>query len=161
VHRIAGTDAFARDGHGRDAGGQGRQLNDGEIAYVRKDSDDRGLFYNSSGKKGPRGLVRSPSWSPDGKLVVYHRFLSLKSASWQEAWSRNSRYGLVNTESLPAFDPSGQRLIATVGFDAAALVATSAFVVLATANLAAVLAILSGIGKESGLDAAQPGDVAD
>jgi Tol biopolymer transport system component len=45
---------------------------------------------------------------------VYHRFLSLKSASWQEAWSRNSRYELVNTKNLPAFDPSGKRLIATV-----------------------------------------------
>jgi Tol biopolymer transport system component len=67
-------------------------LNDDEIAYVRKDGDERGIFYTSAGKRGPAGLVRSPSWSPDGKLVVYHRLLSLKSASWQKAWSRNSRY---------------------------------------------------------------------
>ena len=53
-------------------------LNDGEIAYVRKDSDDRGISYNSTGKKGPLGMVRSPSWSPDGKRVVYHRLLDLK-----------------------------------------------------------------------------------
>jgi len=89
-------------------------VNDGEIAYIRKDSDDRGLFYNSAGKKGPSGLVRSPSWSPDKKLVVYHRFLSLKAASWQEAWSRNSRYRLINTKALPAFDPTSKRLIASV-----------------------------------------------
>jgi len=31
-----------------------------------------------------------------------------------KAWSRNSRYELVNTKFLPAFDPSGKRLIVTV-----------------------------------------------
>ena len=54
-------------------------LNDGEIAYVRKDSDDRGISYNSTGKRGPLGMVRSPSWSPDGKRVVYHRLLEPES----------------------------------------------------------------------------------
>jgi TolB protein len=87
-------------------------LNDGAIAYVRRDTDDRGIFDNS-GKEGPRGMVRSPSWSPDGKRVVYHRLLSLTPPSWQRGWSRNPNYDLVNTRSFPAFDPSGKRLIAT------------------------------------------------
>jgi TolB protein len=88
-------------------------LNDGEIAYVKKDADDRGIFYNSAGKKGPLGMVRSPSWSPDGTRVVYHRLLDLKTPAWRKAWSRNPGYDLVNTHGLPAFDPSGKRLIAT------------------------------------------------
>ena len=88
-------------------------LNDGEIAYVRKDSDSRGISYHSTEKGGPTGMVRSPSWSPDGKHVVYHRLLDLKPASWQKAWSRNPSYDLVTTNTLPAFDPSGKRLIAT------------------------------------------------
>ena len=88
-------------------------LSDGEIAYVRKDTDDRGIFYNSTGKEGPRGMARSPSWSPDGKRVVYQRLLSLTPPSWQKAWSRNPNYDLVNTKFLPAFDPSGKRLIVT------------------------------------------------
>lgn len=88
-------------------------LNDGEIAYVRKDGDDRGLAYRSTGKKGPLGLVRSPSWSPDGKRVVYHRLLSQNVPAWQRAWSRNPAYDLVTTNAMPAFDPSGKRLIAT------------------------------------------------
>jgi Tol biopolymer transport system component len=88
-------------------------LNDGEIAYVRKDGDRRGITYNSTEKAGPLGLVRSPSWSPDGKHVVYHRLLDLRPRSWQKAWSRNPSYDLVTTNTLPAFHPSGTRLIAT------------------------------------------------
>ena len=88
-------------------------LNDGEIAYVRKDTDARGISYNSTGKGGPLGMVRSPSWSPDGKRVVYHKLLDLKPPSWRKAWSRNPSYDLVTTNTLPAFDPSGKRLIAT------------------------------------------------
>jgi Tol biopolymer transport system component len=88
-------------------------LNDGEIAYVRKDTDGRGIYYNSNGKEGARGIVRSPSWSPDGKRVVYHRLLDLKIPSWQKAWSRNPSYNLVVTSFFPAFDPSGKRLAAT------------------------------------------------
>lgn len=88
-------------------------LNDGEIAYVRKDTDRRGISYSSTEKEGPLGMVRSPSWSPDGKRVVYHKLLDLKPPSWKKAWSRNSSYDLVTTNTLPAFDPSGTRLIAT------------------------------------------------
>jgi Tol biopolymer transport system component len=88
-------------------------LNDGQIAYVRKDGDDRGIAYGSTGKKGPLGLVRSPSWSPDGKRVVYHKLLGRNIPAWKKAWSRNPAYDLVNTTQSPAFDPSGKRLIAT------------------------------------------------
>jgi Tol biopolymer transport system component len=88
-------------------------LNDGEIAYVRKDTDGRGISYISSEKGGPRGMVRSPSWSPDGKRVVYHKLVDLKPPLWKKAWSRNPSYDLVTTNTLPAFDPSGARLVVT------------------------------------------------
>ena len=88
-------------------------LNTGEIAYVKKDGDNRGISYSSTGREGPRGLLRSPSWSPDGTRVVYHKLLDLKVPAWQKAWSRNPSYELVTTDTLPAFDPSGRRLIAT------------------------------------------------
>jgi len=88
-------------------------LNNGEIAYVTKDGDNRGISYNATGRKGPLGLVRSPSWSPDGTRVVYHKLLNLKVPSWQKAWSRSPSYDLVKTDALPTFDPSGKRLIAT------------------------------------------------
>jgi TolB protein len=89
-------------------------LNNGEVAYVTKDGDNRGIFYSATGRQGPLGLVRSPSWSPDGTRVVYHKLLGLEVPAWQKTWSRNPGYDLITTNTFfPAFDPSGKRLIGT------------------------------------------------
>ena len=47
-------------------------LSANEIGYIRKDSDEPGIYY-TSGARGPRGQVRAASWSPDGSRVVFHR----------------------------------------------------------------------------------------
>ena len=38
-----------------------------EIGYIRKDTPEAGIYY-SSGRRGPRGPIRTASWSPDGNL---------------------------------------------------------------------------------------------
>jgi Tol biopolymer transport system component len=49
-------------------------LPSGEIAYLRRDKAVKGVFYGM-GTPGPKGEdLRTPSWSPDGKQVVYSRF---------------------------------------------------------------------------------------
>ena len=87
-------------------------LASGEIAYVRKDTQAPGIFYGA-GKPGPAGAVRSPSWSPDGARVVYHKIISSEARDWQKSWSRNPDYELVLTRWLPAFHPSGDRFVAS------------------------------------------------
>jgi TolB protein len=84
-------------------------LSSGEIAYVRKDAGAPGVVY-LSGTPGPGGAVRSPSWSPDGTRVAYHKILSNQPSDWQKTWSRSSEYELILTRWLPAFHPAGQRL---------------------------------------------------
>ena len=45
-----------------------------DVGYIRKDNGEPGSgIYYTSGKRGPRGDVRTASWSPDGKYVVFHR----------------------------------------------------------------------------------------
>ena len=101
------------------AGGPGVKMSpdilpSGETAYVRRDSRAEGVFYGE-GRPGPAGAVRSPSWSPDGARVVYHRILdSVTVPDWEKTWSRDSRYELILTRTLPSFDPSGERFVATV-----------------------------------------------
>src|SRR5262249_42733103 len=46
----------------------------GEIGYIRKDTSDDGIYY-TSGKRGPKGAIRSSAWSPDGTRVAFHRRL--------------------------------------------------------------------------------------
>ena len=82
-----------------------------EIGYVRKDPDNPGIFY-TSGKAGPRGKLRAPSWSPDGSLVVYHKILSSASPlSPKKAFSRLPDFELATTQQLPTFNPSGDHFL--------------------------------------------------
>ena len=87
-------------------------LPSGEVAYIRRDTQARGVFY-SDGKTGPSGDVRWPSWSPDGSRLVYGRVVMAPSGTVRNVWSRNPRYELVSTGILPAYDSSGTRYVAT------------------------------------------------
>ncbi len=87
-------------------------LPSGEVAYVRKDLGGPGVFYGAA-RPGPAGAVRSPSWSPDGRRLLYHKIASTEARDWQRTFSRDPRYELVLTRWLPAFHPSGERFIAT------------------------------------------------
>ncbi len=89
-------------------------LPSGETAYVRRDGPSQGVFYEG-GKAGPAGDVRWPSWSPDGSRVVYGRVATptLPSTTPRKVWSRNPGYELFSTGILPAYDPSGERYVAT------------------------------------------------
>ncbi|MET1083532.1 MAG: hypothetical protein ABWY12_10860 [Burkholderiales bacterium] len=89
-------------------------LPSGDIAYVRRDGPVGGVVYGN-GKPGPTGAVRSPSWSPDGARVVYHKILdSVTIPDWDKTWSRDSRYELILTRDLPSFDPAGERFVVSV-----------------------------------------------
>ena len=91
-------------------------LGQNEIGYVRKDMPDRGIYYLSGGR-GPRGPIRTASWSPDGKLVVFHKRVPEPATPLREAFSRNSNYELqiASGGTHPSFNPSGTQFV-TTGF---------------------------------------------
>jgi len=68
----------------------------------------------ASGSAGVRGAFRSPSWSADGKQLVFDRDLG----TWPPlgyAWSRDSRYRVLRTGIFPSFAPHGDRFVENDG----------------------------------------------
>src|SRR6266849_3719343 len=59
-----------------------------DAGYVRKDTagDGAGIYY-TSGKRGPSGDVRTASWSPDGRRVVFHKRLPAPPPTWKKTFS--------------------------------------------------------------------------
>jgi len=84
-----------------------------DVGYVRKDQNGTGAgIYYMSGKRGPRGDIRTASWSPDGKRVVFHKRLTVPLPALRKTFSRNSKYELSLTGTyLPAFSPTGDRFV--------------------------------------------------
>jgi TolB protein len=90
-------------------------LGQNEIGYIRKDTPNAGIYY-MSGQRGPQGPIRRASWSPDGKLVVFHKRVPENPTSFQKAFSRNSNYDLqIVNGTLPSFNRSGTQFV-TTGF---------------------------------------------
>lgn len=81
-----------------------------DIGYIRKDSDDTGIYYTSGGR-GPRGQVRAASWSPDGSRVVFHRRQVAPTTWWKSTWSRNPEFDLALTSIMPSFGREGGRFV--------------------------------------------------
>ncbi|HKS72908.1 MAG TPA: hypothetical protein VJQ82_06890 [Terriglobales bacterium] len=88
-------------------------LTSGEMAYLRRDKTTQGVFYGM-GTAGPSGWsLRTPSWSPDGRQVVYSRFAGKGPIAPVKLWSRNTKYDLYATAWLPDYDRSGEHLAVT------------------------------------------------
>src|SRR5271166_2201962 len=84
-----------------------------DLGYVRKDKADNsdGIYY-LRGKHGPRGDIRTASWSPDGTRVVFHKRLGVSLPALRKIASRNPNYELSLTGTyLAAFNPSGDRFV--------------------------------------------------
>jgi TolB protein len=83
-----------------------------EIGYIRKDSNDPGIFY-TSGARGPKGAVRAASWSPDGSQVIFHRRQNGPPTWWRQTWSRNPEFEMALTSIMPAFGRDPKRFVVT------------------------------------------------
>ncbi len=98
---------------------------DGGLAYLVKLPDSEALLrvVDATGKTidGPKGTMRSPSWSADGRKVVYHKVLPAGEHDVSTVFSRNEDIELTNLSNevfiFGAFSPSGDRIAAGVRND--------------------------------------------
>jgi Tol biopolymer transport system component len=80
------------------------------IGYLVKAGDHTGLAF-TIGQPGVSGDMRSPSWSPDGKQVVYQKFSAARRPQNQALFSNNPEFDLVYSEIFPSFSRDGKALV--------------------------------------------------
>jgi Tol biopolymer transport system component len=90
------------------------QFLDGDrVGYLVKAGANPGIVYTSGGR-GTSGDIRNPSFSRDGRTVVYDRGrVSTERVSYdllQPLYSKNTAFELVHLGRLGAYSPDGRRL---------------------------------------------------
>jgi TolB protein len=81
----------------------------GQIGYA-SGGPEGGLEF-LAGAAGPRGEVRSPSWSADGRTMVFHRDAGGEWPPFQRWHSLDAAFHLVRTGVFPAYLPSGTHIV--------------------------------------------------
>jgi Tol biopolymer transport system component len=88
----------------------------GLIAYLMKaaprDGPAAGIVY-ANGTRGPEGAVRNPSWSPDGKSVVYYRFDVTNRAQYTQLYSWDPAREYRYTDVFPTLCAKSGRIALT------------------------------------------------
>lgn len=79
------------------------------IAYVGRGPEGGIEFIN--GSQGARGEFSSPSWSDDGKQMVFHRDVGHTWPPFYKWNNRDTQFQLYRTGIFPSFSPDGRKLI--------------------------------------------------
>jgi TolB protein len=84
------------------------------VGYIRKFAQGPGAgIYYADGRSGPKGDIRSASWSADGSRVAFHKRLPAAPPVWRPTFSRSAAYEMTMTGLMPAFSPTGDRFVMT------------------------------------------------
>jgi Tol biopolymer transport system component len=112
-------DGGARQVHtdGRSRAASPQYVTETEIGYTvteRVEGKRQSSLAYTSGRKGPTN-AESPSWSPDGALVIYHRGDRIKHGWVDFQPSRDSRYELIGgtpfSADFVAFNATGEQFV--------------------------------------------------
>ncbi|HEY5823818.1 MAG TPA: hypothetical protein VIT44_05620, partial [Cyclobacteriaceae bacterium] len=86
-----------------------RWFADSNIAYVTWGETPGIMFTN--GKTRLNGNFESPSWSVDGKTMLFHREVNSGWPPFYKLYSRDSQFQLIRSGVFPCYSPSGTYLI--------------------------------------------------
>jgi Tol biopolymer transport system component len=77
------------------------------IGYVAKEPNGHGGLAFTTGERGPDAGMRNPSWSADGKLLVYEKFIYASRQS-QPMFSKDPEFDLRHSGEFPAVSRRGE-----------------------------------------------------
>jgi TolB protein len=108
-------------------------LADGRVAYLRVEDAAKDLgptviasneatleIRGAAGRlvSSPKGKIRNPAWSADGRTVVYHKVtVASQPNRWLQTASRLDDFELTITEPFAAFSRQGDKLAYTSTYD--------------------------------------------
>jgi len=87
-------------------------LSGNRVGYVTKAGPRMGLAF-TTGDQGAEGQMRSPSWSSDGKWVVYQKWSFESWRQNQPLFSIDPEFDLAQSDTFPAFSHDGKKLALT------------------------------------------------
>jgi len=64
-----------------------------------------------TGPAGKRGEFQSPSWSSDGRKMLFHREQNFEKPPFAKLYSRDKQFQLIRTGIFPSFSSDGSQLI--------------------------------------------------
>jgi Tol biopolymer transport system component len=87
-------------------------LSANRIGCVTKAGSRTGLTF-TTGDQAADGQMRNPSWSPDGKWVVYQKWSSESWLQNEPLFSIDPEFDLAQSDTFPAFSHDGEKLALT------------------------------------------------
>ena len=100
-------------------------LPEGNIGYATKSGRSQGIAYVHGEGKFP-GSLRSPSWSPDGKHVIYEKVDYTPRPQNQLLYSWQPEYEYRYTDVFPSFAKDGTLLVTNKDADSSVVIMDAA-----------------------------------
>ena len=77
------------------------------IGYVAKAPGSHGGLAFTTGERGPDSGIRNPSWSADGKRIIYEKFIYASRQS-QPIFAKDPEFDIRHSGEFPAVSPGGR-----------------------------------------------------
>jgi TolB protein len=86
-----------------------RWLSMDRVGYVS--GGPEGGVEMSGGESGARGEFQSPSWSANGKFMIFHREVNHDWPPYRPSHTRDPKFGLIRTGIFGSYSPTGERMV--------------------------------------------------
>jgi Tol biopolymer transport system component len=97
-------------------------LNATDVAYCVKGGDDAGFHYTSGAPAFKGNDMRDPSWSPDGRTVVFEKVDYTPRPEYQKLYSWDPEWDYLHMDVYPALSRDGKLAITYKAIDSSIVI---------------------------------------
>ena len=97
-------------------------LTNTDVAYLVKGGGLEGLYYTSGAPAAKTHGLRNPSWSPDGKTVIYEKVDFKPRPEFQKLYSWDPEWDYIHMDVFPALSRDGKLAITNKAIDSSIII---------------------------------------